>query len=287
MGHGRIGIDISGPGRERNVTTEQRPLDTTGFEGLLMVMRRLRAPVNGCPWDLEQTHASLRNTLLEETYETLEALDSGDRARMVEELGDLLLQVVFHAQIGADEGRFTVVDVVEHLREKLVRRHPHIFGESSARTSGEVIGQWERIKAAERSLKGEGARSMLDGVPKAMPALAYAQAVLDRAGRAGPGPWSEAHAPEPLASGLGAGPGQEQAVGDLLFAIAASAGRAGVDAEAALRGANARFARRFARMEGAVRTEGGTLAGCSESDKARLWEQAAPEPQEASDSNPA
>lgn len=258
----------------------QPPLDTTGFGALLGVMRRLRDPDNGCPWDLEQTHASLRNTLLEESYETLEALDSGDPDRMVEELGDLLLQVVFHAQIAADEERFTVADVVERLRQKLVRRHPHIFGGSSARTPAEVIGQWERIKAAERSTKGEGARSMLDGVPKAMPALAYAQAVWERAGRAGSGPWSDARVPEPLSNGLGAVPeapgGQqrEEGVGELLFAIAASAARAGVDAEAALRGTNARFARRFARMEVAVRAQGTTLAELPDADKARLWEEA-------------
>ena len=125
------------------------------FDALLETMRRLRDPVSGCPWDLEQTHDSLRGSLLEETYEALDAMASGERAALVEELGDLLLHVVFHAQIGADEGTFTMDDVAAQLNEKLVRRHPHVFEDGAARTATEVTGQWERVKAEERSKKGE------------------------------------------------------------------------------------------------------------------------------------
>ncbi|HEX2327060.1 MAG TPA: MazG family protein, partial [Chloroflexota bacterium] len=170
------------------------------------VMSRLRAP-DGCPWDREQTHASLRKYLLEETYETLEALDAGDVAALEEELGDLLLQIVFHAQVADEAGEFDLGDVVAGIVAKLIRRHPHVFGDEA--TGGGVGGQdaqavlrnWEALKRAERAQKGDtggvggaedtgqgdegGGRSMLDGVPRAMPALAYAQAVQERVARVG------------------------------------------------------------------------------------------------------
>lgn len=250
------------------------------FETLLATMRQLRNPDGGCPWDLEQTHASLRNTLLEEAYEALEALDSGDAAQMVEELGDVLFQVVFHAQIGADGGTFAIGDVVEGLTNKLVSRHPHVFGDATAATAGEVVGQWERLKAAERAAKGEGERSMLDGVPRSMPALAYTQAVAERAGRAGFDFASDDAALDKLTEELAelreapSAEAREAELGDVLFMAVVNAARMGIDAEAALRGANQRFHRRFGHVETQARERGTAIAELDDAAKAELWNDA-------------
>ena len=250
------------------------------FDRLLATMRRLRDPETGCPWDLEQTHASLRDPLLQETYEALDALTAGEPAAIVEELGDVLLQVVFNAQIGADEGTFTIDDVVGQLDAKLVRRHPHVFGEETARTAEEVRGLWERLKATERASKGEGDRSMLAGVSTNMPALAYAQAVVARARRAG-FDWDDPDTvfdkvAEELAEVRAAPTLQrrEEELGDLLFALGAAAHRLGVDAEQALRGANARFATRFGRVEAEMRERGTTLSEVPAAEKLAAWERA-------------
>jgi len=254
--------------------------DRSLFDGLLATMRRLRAPEEGCPWDLEQTHGSLRNSLLEEAYEALEAIDANEPEQMVEELGDVLLQVVFHAQIGADAGRFTIDDVVQRLTDKLVSRHPHVFGDEVAGSAGEVLGQWERIKAQERAARGHGERSMLDGVPKSMPALAYAQAVAARAGRAGFDFESDAAALAKLSEEIAELRDAESAalreaeMGDVLFMAAVNAARMGIDAEAALRGSNDRFARRFRHLEGAVRQGGTALVELGTDAKRMLWEEA-------------
>jgi tetrapyrrole methylase family protein/MazG family protein len=254
--------------------------DKTSFEGLLATMRALRDPESGCPWDLEQSHESLRETLLEETYETLEALTSGETGALVEELGDLLLQVIFNAQIGEDTGAFTIDDVVDQLNRKLVRRHPHVFGDEVAHTATESLGQWERMKAAERSAKGQGHRSMLAGVPKAMPALAYAYAVLGRARRAG-FDWED---PDHIFDKMGEELRElaeaaterrmEEELGDVLLASVGAALRMGIDPEEALRGANARFFQRFGRVEAAVRDLGSTMAETPTEEKLALWEQA-------------
>ncbi|MGH2370461.1 MAG: nucleoside triphosphate pyrophosphohydrolase, partial [Chloroflexota bacterium] len=151
---------------------------------LQQIMARLRAP-NGCPWDREQTHQSLRKYLLEETYEALEALDAGDLAALEEELGDLLLQIVFHAQVADEAGVFDLGDVVAGICAKLIRRHPHVFGEVDAQDAEAVLRNWEALKRAERADRAEPERSMLDGVPPAMPALASSQAVQERAARVG------------------------------------------------------------------------------------------------------
>lgn len=245
------------------------------FDALLEVMRRLRDPQGGCPWDLEQTHLSLRNTLVEEAYEALEAIDSGETDAMVEELGDLMFQTLFHAQIAADAGRFTMRDVLARLREKLVRRHPHVFADAAASSAREALGQWEALKAQERQAKGEGARSMLDGVPRSMPALAYAQAAADRAARAG-----FAFEPDDVAQDVAevrdapSATRREQEVGGALFAAVVNAARRGVDAEAALRGANRRFAERFRQVEQAARGRGERLADMDAGEKRALWEAA-------------
>ena len=250
------------------------------FDALLETMRRLRDPVSGCPWDLEQHHASLKGSLLEETYEALDAIDSGEVAPLVEELGDLLLHVIFHAQIGADDGTFTIDDVAVQLNEKLVRRHPHVFEDAAARTPTEVTGQWERVKAEERSHKGEGERSMLAGVSRAMPALAYAHAVLSRARRAG-FDWDDPDAifdkvAEETAELRAADSLQrrEEEFGDLLLALAGAALRLDVDPEQALRGANDRFAARFHRVENAARREGSPIADLPLNAKLALWQEA-------------
>jgi tetrapyrrole methylase family protein/MazG family protein len=256
------------------------PPRPSGFEALLETMRRLRSPEGGCPWDLEQTHASLRDTLIEESYEALEALDGGEPGALVEELGDLLLQIIFHAQIGADEGAFDMADVVAHLNEKLIRRHPHVFGEGAAATATDVTGQWERIKAAERAGKGQGERSMLDGVPRAMPALGYAGAVLARARRAGfdwdgdEGAFAKVAEEAVELRDAPEGGEREREFGDLLQALVGAGLRMGLDAEQALRGANARFATRFARMERGLRERGEELAGLPEAERLAHWEQA-------------
>src|SRR5437867_9989556 len=178
------------PGRRKQTKKAKRPARSTGksskkkeltpgqwFEKLVAVQARLRAP-NGCPWDREQTHQSLRTYLLEEAYEVLEALDKGNDAKFAEEMGDLLLQIVFHSQIAQEQGRFTVADVIRAIHNKMIRRHPHVFGEARARNSAEVLRNWEQIKAEERRTSKEPGKkdsqgepaSLLDGVSRALPA---------------------------------------------------------------------------------------------------------------------
>lgn len=231
----------------------------SNFDSLLQTMRRLRDPVDGCPWDVEQTHLSLRHALLEEAYEALEALDSQDTEKMVEELGDLLIQVIFHAQIGLDNQTFDINDVVLGINEKLIRRHPHIFSDSKVTNSADVKIQWDKIKAQERKDRGLEKQSILDGVPKSMPSLAYAQAIQSRATRAG-FKWADTEYSNhnTLASLEGLkdiGTNQERvsALGELLFSVVNSARNFGIEAEDALREANSRFYHRYAHSENAGR----------------------------------
>ena len=256
------------------------PDDLAEFDSLLATMRQLRDPQGGCPWDLQQTHASLRPTLLEETYETLDALDSGDPAAMAEELGDLLLQVVFHAQIGADERTFTIQDVVRRVNEKLQRRHPHVFGDAQADSAEEVKAQWEVIKAEERQAAGQGERSALSGVPKAMPALAYAQAVQSRAARVGldgehpNGMLARAQQGLQRLQDASSQEQREQELGELLFAVVGAARSMGLEAEDALRGVSSRFSERFAHAEKLSRERGVPLNALPAPDREALWPQA-------------
>lgn len=197
---------------------------------LVEVMHHLRSP-GGCPWDAEQTHESLATYLLEETYETLEAIDSGDSDHLREELGDLLLQVVFHARIAQEtpsEG-WTIDDVAADISDKLVRRHPHVFGDARVETAAHVEAAWDALKAAEKQRT-----SALDGVPSALPALSLATKVLGRAERAGVAP--------ALAEPASVVPDDEQAVGDTLLALVQRARTIGVDPEQALRRAVGRYA---------------------------------------------
>ena len=229
---------------------------------VLRVMQRLRGP-DGCPWDREQTHRTLGRHLLEETHETLDAIDDGDQERLRDELGDLLLQVVFHAEIARAEGSWDADDVAESLLRKLIRRHPHVFGDVEVSSAAEVLINWERIKSDEAG----AARGVDDQIPASLPALARASKVQRRA--AGSGfDWRTPEAAlasvreelDELAGEVAAsGPRVEEELGDVLFAVAAMGRKLGVDPETALRSATRRFADRFERMREDAAAEGVSL----------------------------
>ena len=253
---------------------------------LVRTVARLRAP-DGCPWDRAQTHRSLRRHLLDEAYELLDAIEDGDPLRLKEELGDLLLQSVFHAQMAADQETFDIDDVAEVEVEKLIRRHPHVFADVDANTPEEVYANWERIKAGE-----EGSSRSIDWeIPSALPALLAAQKVQRRA--AGRGfDWAElagavekvreelAELEEAAASQEGLdreGPAKdalEEEVGDVLFAVTALARKLGVDAESALRGTMRKFVSRFEAMASGVEAEGLRLDDLGEEELVRRFRDA-------------
>jgi tetrapyrrole methylase family protein/MazG family protein len=245
------------------------------FATLKEIVARLRGP-GGCPWDREQTHDSLKGTLLEEAYEVLEALDAKDPARLKEELGDLLMQVMIHTQIAEEAGEFTMAEVIAGIASKLVRRHPHVFGTTKAETSQEVMANWESIKQRER---GKGTSS-LASVPRQMPALAYAQAVQQRVARQGFDWQNLEGVVEKLAEELeelASGETREERVhelGDILFALVNLARWLHIDAEEALRRANDRFLRRFAFIEEVCRQRGCQLKDLSFDEQDALWEMA-------------
>ncbi len=248
--------------------------DVRRFDGLEYVVRRLHAP-DGCPWDRQQTHESLRPHLLEEAYEALEAIDRGDPAGLEEELGDLLLQVLMHAAVAEREGSFELGDVVEQIARKLIRRHPHVFGEAEAGSAAEVYQNWEALKRAEKQGRG----SILDGVPRTLPALAASQAIQGRARRVG-FDWPDVEGPlEKLAEEVRefarAQEGRERVeeLGDILFTLVNIADRLGVDAEQALRGANEKFRRRFGEVERLAAERGLELRGLELPELDRLWEE--------------
>jgi tetrapyrrole methylase family protein/MazG family protein len=213
--------------------------DVRTFEGVRAIVARLRDPDGGCPWDLQQTHTSLKRFLLEEAYEAMDALDAGDTARLAEELGDLLMQIVLHAQLAEDAGEFVIEDVLASIGSKLVRRHPHVFGDTTVADADEVLANWETLKRGER-----GDQPLLDAVPKAMPALAQAQSVQSRAAKAGLG----ALAPAELDAV------DAESLGDLLFSIVAAARARDIDAEEALRMAVSRYRGRVEAEESALQT---------------------------------
>ena len=240
------------------------------------IMARLRAP-DGCPWDRAQTRQTLKRHLLEETYEVLEAIDADDMAELCEELGDLLLQVYFHAQIAAEEATFTFADVTAALGEKLVRRHPHVFGDQAAADAEQALANWEQIKQAERRAKGKERSSLLDRVPSALPALAAAQALGERAATVG-FDWETVRGvfdkvDEELDELRRADTPAERAeeLGDVLFVLARVGSWLDVDVEDALRRANRKFRARFGAMEAAARREGLELASLSDAEWDRLW----------------
>ncbi len=220
------------------------PLSEPGSpQTLAALVARLRAP-GGCPWDRKQTHTSLRRALLEETYEVIEALDENDPAKLREELGDVLLHVLFQAQIAADEGEFTLAEVGEELAAKLIRRHPHVFGEVEVANAEEVVANWEKIKQEEKRAAGKGeAKPALDAnIPHALPALARAQKVYERALRKGIA--HDGQLPAEIVGQMGKGKNRERTLGELLFALSAWAEENELDATSALRAATARFVKK-------------------------------------------
>ncbi|HEV8662587.1 MAG TPA: nucleoside triphosphate pyrophosphohydrolase [Candidatus Methylomirabilis sp.] len=251
------------------------------FAELVAIMARLRGP-GGCPWDREQTSSSIAPYLLEEAYEVLEAIGEGKAARLREELGDLLLQVVFHAEMAAEAGQFTIADVLRGITEKLVRRHPHVFGAGGAKTAQEVLARWEAIKQHEREANGEPA-SALAGVPRPLPALLRAHRLQEKASRAGfdwpalppvvakvEEEWAE------LRGALAAGhPARvESELGDLLFGLVNLSRFVGVNPEMALTGTTERFLRRFHYIEAALAKRGKSPRDSTLEEMDRLWEEA-------------
>ena len=249
------------------------------FERLLEIMARLRGP-DGCPWDREQTRESLRPFLLEEAYEVLEAIESSRPAALEEELGDLLFQVVFHAHIAAERGEFAIADVLRRLGDKMTTRHPHVFGDATVGTPGEALAQWEAIKQQQARAAGSP-RSVIDGVPRALPALIRAQRVTSKAARVN-FDWPDARAAwhkveeecREAAAALAAADRAhiEEELGDVLFSVVNVARLVSVDAEHALHGAIEKFRRRFTSMEGELRARGKTVGAVSQQELEESWE---------------
>jgi len=251
------------------------------FGELVQIMARLRGE-NGCPWDREQTHASIKPYLLEETYEVLESIDENDPAKLEEELGDLALQVVFHAQMADEAGLFTIADVLRGINEKLRRRHPHIFGDVKADTAQEVLFNWEQIKKLERE-KAQGRASLLDGVPRELPALLRAHRLQEKASRVG-FDWNEARqvfqkVEEELAE-LRAAMENEQPdrmeaeLGDLLFSLVNLGRFIAVNPEEALRKTIARFIARFQYIEEELARRGTAPGQVTLEEMDALWAEA-------------
>jgi tetrapyrrole methylase family protein/MazG family protein len=254
--------------------------DSTGrlLEALLSLMDRLRGE-GGCPWDREQTRASLKPYLIEETYEAIEAIDAGQTGHIVEELGDVLFQVVFHCQIAQEQGEFTMADVLQAVLQKMTRRHPHVFGSAEVADSGEALRQWERIKRAEAD-SVDAARSALDGVPKSLPSLLRAQRLQVKAGRVGfdwptwREAWSKvreemAEADEAMVAGDANRVRAE--LGDLFFSLVNVARLLEIDAEGSLRQAADTFTRRFKEVEATMRAEGRQIDEASAEELDRQW----------------
>jgi tetrapyrrole methylase family protein / MazG family protein len=254
------------------------PLSESGsFEGFQQTVAKLRAP-DGCPWDREQTHKSLRTNLLEESYEVLSVIDAEDPEALREELGDLLLQIVLHAQIAVEMGEFRMSDVIAGINAKLKRRHPHVWGKTEVANVGEVITNWETIKRQEREGRGEEDRSLLDGVPEALPALAQADAYLDRAGRLGFDLTMVAEgAVESLVDCLREAQGGEldrEQLGQDLLALVKLAQDSGLDPESALREASLQFAQRFRVLEAEARRRNTSIDDIPPEAIRRLWREA-------------
>ena len=253
----------------------ERPF-SPGIGAIFEVVARLRAP-GGCPWDREQTHESLRPYLLEETYELLEAIDTGDDAKIMEELGDLLLQVAMHAEIASEQSRFNAAEVSESVAAKMVTRHPHVYGSISVADADEVLKNWEKQKAHEARKVGREDESVVDRVPATMPALAWALGLQKRAARVGfdfASPMESAEAVAEEARELAAAPDAPETfeeVGDLLFAIVSLARTLKVNPEDALRVAGQRFRRRFAETEASLRKEGVTFSDLDRDEQERRW----------------
>jgi tetrapyrrole methylase family protein/MazG family protein len=248
---------------------------TPEFSRLVEIIAKLRGP-EGCPWDKKQTHGSLREFLLEETYEVLEALDEKDNQKLYQELGDLLLQIILHAQIASENAEFNLEDVLHNINTKLVRRHPHIFGGSKVQNAAEVSYNWEAIKKGERGQEG----SILDSVPRQMPALAYSQDIQRRVAQIGFDWESIDGVIDKLCEEVNefrhsiSQEERDEEFGDLFFTLVNVARRMGIDPESSLRRANRKFYQRFSQMEKLCRERNLTLGRLSFEEQNSLWEEA-------------
>lgn len=262
------------------------------FDEFVKTVACLRAP-DGCPWDREQTHASIAHNMIEEAYEAVDAIEAGDAAHLREELGDVLLQVVLQAQIAQDAGAFTIDDVCHDVNEKMVRRHPHIFGDAAAEDAGAVLDLWDKVKAAERkSAEGEDAathEALLDGVPSSFPALMQAQKLSRKAASVGfewddvEAVWAKvdeeigelkeafARAPKDSTGKVDGDAAVELELGDVLFSLVNVARKMGLDAEGALRAACVKFRRRWAFIEGAAWGQGRSVDELGADELEELW----------------
>lgn len=249
------------------------------FDELVALMHRLRAP-GGCPWDREQTMESLRPYVVEESYEVVEAINSGDRMALREELGDFLLQAVFLAEIAEEEGSFDIYDTIGAIHHKLVSRHPHVFADFKADTADEVLANWEKLKSEERKAKNEG---LLSGVPKALPALLKAMRLTEKAANVG-FDWEKTEdvfdkldeetkeLKDAIASNDRAS--IEHEIGDLFFTVVNISRRLGIQAEEALQSTNARFTRRFEHIERTLHADGRQFRDVTLGELDRLWNEA-------------
>ncbi|MCK6539578.1 MAG: nucleoside triphosphate pyrophosphohydrolase [Anaerolineales bacterium] len=251
----------------------------TSFESFAEIVAHLRAP-DGCPWDREQTHETLRKHLLEEAYEAISAIDSGDFDEMREEFGDLLLQIVLQSQIAGEEGQFNTNQVIHGIHSKIVRRHPHVFGDLKLEGVDGVLANWERLKEAERKDNGQKEKGLLDGIPLALPALSQAQEYQDRAARLG-FDWPEIEGVlEKIAEEIEEvrqATNEEELIselGDLFFALVNLARWKKVDAESALRETNAKFKKRFGYVEQGAKEQGRNLSELSLDEMESLWQEA-------------
>ena len=265
-------------------TSASVPAAHPSFDALVQTIWRLRQP-DGCPWDREQTHESIERNMIEEAYEAVDAIEQRDQAHLREELGDVLMQVLLHAQIDADEGGFTIDDVCAELNEKLIRRHPHVFGDVDASDPEEALASWDEVKRQEREAAGKASSNavepgLLDSIPRAMPALMQCQKISKRAAKAGfdwpttADVWqqmsserAEFEAEEP-----GSAAAAEE-FGDILFSLVNVARREHIDAEAALRASNDKFRRRWAAIEKIAGQRGVELAELSFEDLNALWDE--------------
>jgi nucleoside triphosphate diphosphatase len=249
-----------------------------GFARLVEIMARLRSP-EGCPWDREQTFDTIKPYLLEETYEVLDAIDARDWDGLADELGDLLLQVVFFSQMAQEAGHFEVADAIQAINSKLIRRHPHVFGDGDAKTSDEVLRKWDEIKATEK----ERPKGLLAGIPRGVPALMEARQISSKAAKAG-FDWNNfgevlEKLKEELAELEKARQAESQEalqdeIGDLLFVVVNMARFLKVDPEQALRGTNAKFRRRFAHVETGLEAQGKSPAEATIAEMEELWQDA-------------
>ena len=254
------------------------PEDLSKFDALREIIARLRAP-DGCPWDRKQTHASLRESFLQECYEVLESLDEGNAPKLREELGDLLLHIVLQAQIAEESGEFKIEDVIKGINEKLIHRHPHVFSTAQVKNAEEVSHNWQELKQVEKDKKGNK-DSLLASVPKSLPALNYSQEIQHRAAQVGFDWENDQGVIDKLAEELGefqhAATKKEKTeeIGDILFTMANIARRQGIELEVALREANQKFYKRFNYMEAVCKKRSIKIGDLSFDEQNALWDEA-------------